>query len=83
MVIDGSPSMFTITSSEAVHPFAGSVAVTVYVFGLDTTVEEEVAPSLHAKLAPLAPELAVKVTDVIKQVNFVSTPAFTDGGVMF
>ena len=64
------------------QPLAVLVAVTVKVPGALTLMDEVVAPVLHTKVVP-AEAVAVRVTDVVVQVNVWSAPALTVGGVMF
>ena len=64
------------------QPLAVLVAVTVNVPGLLTDIEDVVAPVLHTKVVP-ADAVAVRVTEVVVQVNVWSVPALTVGGVMF
>jgi len=72
----------TITVSEAVHPFAMLVTVTIYVPALATVIAEVVAPpGLHMNVV-LAEAVAVSITEVTWQVMILSAPAFTEGGVL-
>ena len=72
----------TITASDAVQPFAGLVAVTVYVFGVDIVLFAVFVPLLHAKVALVTIEVASSTSEVLTQFNTVSIPAFTVGGVL-
>jgi hypothetical protein len=51
----------TILDADAVHPLAGSVAVTVYVPAVFIDFVAPVPPPLHANVAPAVVEEAVNV----------------------
>ena len=72
----------TTALADAVHPFAGSVTVTVYVPAVETALVVVVGPLLHAKVAPVVVELIVKVIEFTTQVNVPPAPIFVFGGVM-
>ena len=58
----------------------GSVTVTVYVAGLETTSLAPVdAPLLQANVAPVAFEVAVRVSDVIVHVKITGLDILTAG----
>jgi hypothetical protein len=51
----------TVLDADAVHPFAGSVAVTAYVPAVLTDLVLPIPPPLQAKVAPAVVEEAVNV----------------------
>ena len=85
--------MFNVTkaTSVAVHPFTGSVTVKVYVpaaltVGVAVVAPETMFPPLlatQAKVASAVVEEPLKAIEVTVQVNTLSAPAFTLGGVIF
>ena len=73
----------TVVDAVMVHPFAGSVTVTVYVAGAETVFVDVVTPPPQLKVAPLVVELAVNVSLDVMHVNSVGTAILTLGVAMF
>ena len=65
------------------HPFAGSVTVTVYVEGLEIVLTAVLMPAPQLNVAPGVVEVAVKVSLVFVQVKTVGAAIPALGGVMF
>ena len=82
LTVGGVISWVTTTTSEAVQPFPVFVAVTVNVPALLTGIDEVVAPLLQTNVV-FEEAVAVSSTEVVVQVNTLSAPALTVGGVMF
>ena len=81
------PFKVTIAVSFALHPVVWSVTVNMYV-PADVAVgvkELDVNPfgPIHEAVAPPVVEEPFSVTDVVVQVNVLSEPALTFGGVVF
>ena len=77
----------TATVVVAVHPFAGSVTVTVYVFAAFTVAVEVAAPAVipapvQLNVAPGVNELAVMFPDNVVHVNTKGNPAVAVGAVV-
>lgn len=78
----------TLTVVVAVHPFAGSVTVTVYVPAEFTVGDAVVPPAVipvpaQLNVAPVAVELALIVPLVVIQLRINAEPDVADGGVVF
>jgi hypothetical protein len=73
----------TVVDADAVQPFAGSVAETVYVPAAETLFVLPVPPPLHAKVAPAVVEDAFNVTELLMQFNCIGVAIFTLGAVVF
>ena len=78
----------TATVVVAVHPFAGSVTVTVYVFAAFTVAVEVAAPAViptpvQLNVAPGVVELAVIFPLNVVHVNISGAPAVAVGAVVF
>lgn len=73
----------TVVDVEAVHPLAGSVAVTVYVPAALTERVLPVPPPLHANVVPAVVEDAVNVVLVVVQFNTAGVAILTLGVVVF
>ena len=79
--------LITLTVVVVVHPFAGSVTVTVYVPDAFTVGEEVVPPAVipvpvQEYVAPLVVELALIVPELVKQSNVNPEPAVAFGAVV-
>jgi hypothetical protein len=71
-----------------VHPFEGSVTVTVYDPAALTVAEAVLAPEtipgpLQLNIAPVVVDEAFKTTDVAEQVSVCEEPAFAFGADVF
>lgn len=80
--------LVTVTVVVAVHPFAGSVTVTVYVPAAFTVGEELVPPAvipvpIQLYVAPTVVELALIVPLVVVHPNVNGVPDVAVGGVVF
>ena len=73
----------TVVEAEAVQPFAGSVAETVYVPAVETLFVLPVPPPLHANVAPAVVEDAFNVTELLMQFNCAGAAILTLGAVIF
>jgi len=72
---------------DAVHPFAGLVAVIVYVpatltVGVQVVPPETIPGPAQVQVAPAVDEDPARLTEVMLQVKFCGGPAFTLGGVL-
>ena len=83
LTLGGVAVCVTVVDVEAVHPFAGSVAVTVYVPAVVTDLVLPVPPPLHAKVAPAVVDEAESVVLVTVQFNTVGGAILTLGVVVF
>ena len=73
----------TVTEADAIHPFDGSVAVTVYDPGVLTVFVAVVTPPPQSKLTPMVPDEAVRVTLLIIHVNSAGGAMLIFGSVPF
>jgi hypothetical protein len=83
LTLGGVAVCVTVVDVEAVHPFAGSVAVTVYVPAVLTDFVLPVPPPLHANVAPAVVEDAVNVVLVTVQFSTAGGAILTLGVVVF
>ena len=88
VAVGGVVFIVTATVVVAVHPFAGFVTVTVYVFAAFTVAVEVAAPAVipapvQLNVAPGVNELAVMFPLNVVHVNTKGNPAVAAGGVVF
>ena len=88
VAVGGVVFVVTATVVVAVHPFAGFVTVTVYVFAAFTVAVEVAAPAVipapvQLNVAPGVNELAVMFPLNVVHVNTKGNPAVAAGGVVF
>jgi hypothetical protein len=83
LTLGGVAVCVTVVDVETVHPFAGSVAVTVYVPAVLTDFVLPVPPPLHANVAPAVVEDAVNVVLVTVQFSTAGGAILTLGVVVF
>ena len=83
LTLGGVAVCVTVVDVEAVHPFAGSVAVTVYVPAVLTDFVVPVPPPLHANVAPAVVDEAESVVLVTVQFNTAGVAILTLGEVVF
>jgi hypothetical protein len=83
LTLGGVAVCVTVIDVEAVHPFAGSVAVTVYVPAELTDFVLPVPPLLHVKVAPAVVDEAESVVLVTVQFNTAGVAILTLGVVIF
>jgi hypothetical protein len=83
LTLGGVAVCVTVIDVEAVHPFAGSVAVTVYVPAELTDFVLPVPPLLHVKVAPAVVDEAESVVLVTVQFNTAGVAILTLGVVVF
>lgn len=73
----------TVTDAVLVHPFDGSVTVTVYVEGTEMVLAVVVIPPPQLKVVPVVPDVAVNVSLVVAQVKTTGGVIPALGAVMF
>lgn len=83
LTLGGVAVWVTVVAIEAVHPFAGSVAVTVYVPAVLTDLVLPVPPPLHANVAPAVVDEAESVMLVTVQFKTAGGAILTLGVVVF
>lgn len=73
----------TVTDAEAVHPFAGAVAVTVYDDGKEMVLDAVTTPPPQINVAPAVADEAESTWLVTVQVKTTGAAMATSGGVTF